>query len=136
MGNDLVAEGLAESVLSVHYMVARYPTGRPMYALCAGCEWSDSFGSVNEARTAHARHVVDVLRSNDVEVIDAVRVYAAAALNSDGEVQPVSTSFETPAQAGQDLAGLLGDDYFRDRQPFVATAIVQKWRPLEPATVR
>lgn len=83
MGNDLVAEGLAESVLSVHYMVARYPTGRPMYALCAGCEWSDSFGSVNEARTAHARHVVDVLRSNDVEVIDAVRVYAAAALNSE-----------------------------------------------------
>lgn len=75
-----------ETILSPKGLLNRYfrsttwwrvtQPGDRMYALCAGCEWSDSFGSVNEARTAHARHVVDVLRSNDVEVIDAVRVYA------------------------------------------------------------
>ncbi|SIA42536.1 Uncharacterised protein [Mycobacteroides abscessus subsp. abscessus] len=61
---------LAESVMAVHYMVPRYPTGRSMYALCAGCEWTATFPSQNEARKSHAAHVIDVLNAEDVVVIE------------------------------------------------------------------
>ncbi|WP_396909944.1 hypothetical protein [Mycolicibacterium sp.] len=130
----MTSTDLAVSILSVHYMVARYPTGRPMSALCAGCEWTASFGSGDQARKAHAAHVLDVLNADDVTVVDAdARLFAAATVAGDGTIQPVSGTFSTAAQAEEDLAALLGDDYYRDRHPFVATAIAPTWRPIEPA---
>lgn len=61
------------------------------------------------------------------------RVYAAATLLSDGTVEPISASFSTLAEAEQDLAILRGDDYYRDRRPFIATSQVPHWRPVEAA---
>lgn len=60
--------------------------------------------------------------------------YAAAVSRDNGTVEPVSSTFGTRAEAEHDLAVLLGDDYYRDRRPFVATAAKQTWTPLEPAT--
>lgn len=62
------------------------------------------------------------------------RVYAAATLLSDGTVEPVSTSFTTRAEAEHDLAILRGDDYYRDRRPFIATSVVQHWHPVDTAS--
>lgn len=59
------------------------------------------------------------------------RVYAPAAFRSDGAIEPVTNSFSTRSQAEQELAGLLGDDYYRDRQPFLATSVAQIWRPVD-----
>lgn len=56
------------------------------------------------------------------------RVYAPATVRSDGTVEPVTNPFGTRAEAEQELAGLLGDDYYRDRRPFIATAIAPAWR--------
>lgn len=124
---------LAQSVLAVHYMVPRYPADRQPYALCAGCEWTEPFSAIGAARKRHGAHVLDVLNANDIEVTEADgHVYAAAAADSDGTIRPVSRAFGTRSEAEDDLATLRGDDYYRDRQPFVATAIAQTWRPIEP----
>lgn len=64
----------------------------------------------------------------------AEQQYAAAVLSSNGTVEPVSSTFEMRAEAERDLAVLLGDDYYRDRQPFLATAMKQTWTLLEPTT--
>lgn len=58
------------------------------------------------------------------------RVYAAATVRSDGTVEPVSNPFDTRAQAEHDLALLLGDDYYRDCRPFIATSTAPVWRPV------
>ncbi|TDH17988.1 hypothetical protein [Mycobacteroides franklinii] len=65
MSNDI-----PESIMSVHYMLPKYPPGRSMYALCAGCEWTDIFPSQNDARKSHAAHVIDVLNANDITVVE------------------------------------------------------------------
>ncbi|WP_131823274.1 hypothetical protein [Mycobacteroides chelonae] len=123
---------ITQSVLAVHYMVARYPANQSMYALCAGCEWTNSFASPGEARKEHAAHVLEILNDNDIEVIEADgRVYAAAAVEDTGTVCPISRTFGTQTEAEQDLAVLLGDDYYKDRQPFIAAAPSQTWRPIE-----
>lgn len=130
----MTSTDLAVSILSVHYLVAHYPTGRPMSALCAGCDWTASFGSGDQARKSHAAHVLDVLNANGVTAADAdARLFAAATVAGDGTIQPVPGTFTTAAQAEEDLAALLGDDYYRDRHPFVAATLTPTWRPIEPA---
>ncbi|QFS94623.1 hypothetical protein FIV07_28010 (plasmid) [Mycobacterium sp. THAF192] len=59
------------------------------------------------------------------------RVYAPATVGSNGTIEPVSNSFSTRAEADQELAALLGDDYYRDRRPFIAASVTQVWRPVE-----
>ncbi|WP_131722473.1 hypothetical protein [Mycolicibacterium conceptionense] len=71
-----------------------------------------------------------VKRGVTIEVAGS-RVYAPAALRGDGTIEPVSNSFSTLDLAEQELAGLLGDDYYRDCRPFVATSVAQVWRPVE-----
>lgn len=57
-----------------------------------------------------------------------LRVYAPATMLRDGTVEPVTNPFNTRAEAEEELAGLLGDDYYRDRRPFIATSIAPVWR--------
>lgn len=60
-----------------------------------------------------------------------LRVYAAATVRADGTVEPVSNPLPTRDAAEQELAGLLGDDYYRDCRPFIATSVTQIWRPVD-----
>lgn len=60
-----------------------------------------------------------------------VRVYAPATVRSDGTVEPVTNPFDTPAEAERELAGLLGDDYYRDQRPFIATSDAPVWRAVD-----
>lgn len=83
-----------------------------------------------------AAQLAEALMQHGVTIAGpAEQQYAAAISRGDGTVEPVSSPFATRAEAEHDLAVLLGDDYYRDRRPFVATATKQTWTPLEPATV-
>lgn len=88
-------------------------------------------------RQASGGHVLDaaqlaqVLVERGVTLVDQGRVYAAATVCDDGTVAPVSDSFATRTEAEHDLAVLLGDDYYRDRQPFIATSVLPAWRPVD-----
>lgn len=64
------------------------------------------------------------------------RVYAAATVRRDGTVEPVSNPFGTRDEAEQELAGLLGDDYYRDCRPFIATSVAPVWRPVDLADLK
>lgn len=59
------------------------------------------------------------------------RRYAAATELEDGTVQPISSAFNTLGEAERDLAVLLGDDYYRDRRPFIAAGTEPTWRRVD-----
>lgn len=88
-------------------------------------------------RQASGEHVLDaaqlaqVLVERGVTLVDQGRVYAAATVCDDGTVAPVSDSFATRTEAEHELAVLLGDDYYRDRRPFIATSVLPEWRPVD-----
>lgn len=64
------------------------------------------------------------------------RTYAVATRLRDGCTRVLSTTFPTPADAARELAVMLGDDYYRDQHPFVATTVESPWVPVdEPVLV-
>lgn len=78
-----------------------------------------------------AAALAEALVARGVTLEDAkARVYAAATVRSDGTVEPVSNPFDTQAEAEHDLALLLGNDYYRDYRPFIATSTAPVWRPV------
>lgn len=74
---DVQAGALMAGIIAVHYMIPKYLAGTPGLAgICAGCQWCGRFGSVNDARRAHAGHVLDELRSNGCDIVDRGAVLA------------------------------------------------------------
>lgn len=63
------------------------------------------------------------------------RVYAVATTLPDRTTRPLSTTFPTPGAAAQELAAMLGDDYYRDQQPFIATTVEPQWVPIDEPTL-
>lgn len=94
-------------------------------ALAAAIRQVDGSHSLGAAALAEA------LVERGVTVGDR-KVYAPATLRSDGTVEPVTNPLDTQAKAEQELAGLLGDDYYRDQRLFIATSIAPVWRAVEP----
>ncbi|CAN3132292.1 hypothetical protein ACNUDN_30655 [Mycobacterium sp. smrl_JER01] len=89
---------------------------------------------VDGAHRLGAAELAEALVSRGVTITDpAEQLYATAVDAGDGTVQPVSTPSRTSTEAEDDLATLLGDDYYRDRRPFIATAPRQIWSPIAPA---
>lgn len=79
-----------------------------------------------------AAQLARALVERGVTLVDqGPRVYAAATVRNDGTVAPISDSFDTRTEAEHNLAVLLGDDYYRDRRPFVATSVLPAWRPVD-----
>ena len=86
---------------------------------------------VDGGHTLGAAQLAEALVERGVTIADpASRVFAAATFDSTGTIVPLSNSFPTQAEAQEDLAALLGDDYYRDQRPFIATAIAALWRPV------
>lgn len=74
---DVQAGELMIGIIAVHCMSPKYLTGAPgLTGSCAGCQWCGRFSSPNEARRAHAAHVLDELRSNGCDVVDLVALLA------------------------------------------------------------
>jgi hypothetical protein len=62
------------------------------------------------------------------------RTYAVATKLRDGTTRALSTTFPTPGEAAHELAVMLGDDYYRDQHPSIATTVESPWVPVdEPA---
>lgn len=87
---------------------------------------------VDGAHTLGAAALAEALVDRGVRIPGPTEwLYAAAAVaDADGMVHPVSAPFPTAAEAEQELATLLGDDYYRDRRPFIATTPRQLWNPV------
>lgn len=68
--SDSAATSLAQSILSVHTMVRRNEPHAPGYTLCAGCEWTRSIDSLQQAHHEHATHVLEVIASNSIALVD------------------------------------------------------------------
>jgi len=84
---------------------------------------------VDGSHTLGAAQLAEALVERGVTMADQTsRVFAAATVDSAGTIVPLSNSFPTQAEAQEDLAVLLGDDYYRDQRPFIATAIPPRWR--------
>ncbi len=56
-------------------------------------------------------------------------VFAVATRLGDGSIRALSKSFGTRGEAEHELAVLMGDDYYRDQRPFVATSWKPQWFP-------
>lgn len=63
------------------------------------------------------------------------RAYAVATRLRDGSTRALSTTFATPGEAARELAVLLGDDYYRDQNPFVATTVQSPWVLVDEPTL-
>lgn len=86
---------------------------------------------VDGSHTLGAAQLAEALVERGVTMADpTAHVFAAATVDSAGAIVPLSNSFPTQAEAQEDLAVLLGDDYYRDQRPFIATSIPPLWRPL------
>lgn len=59
------------------------------------------------------------------------RTYSVAARHRDGNTRALSQSFATLSEAAHELARMRGDDYYRDRHPFVATCVESPWVPVD-----
>ncbi|MFN6548569.1 hypothetical protein [Mycolicibacterium nivoides] len=68
--SDCTATSLAESILSVHAMVRRNEPHAPGYTLCVGCEWTRSIDSLQQARQEHAAHILEVIASNSIALVN------------------------------------------------------------------
>lgn len=78
-------------------------------------------------RGSAAQAAVDAMLNNAPEATQSVRFYAVAVKGADGVIQEVSGSFATFEEASRELSQLLGDDFYRDRDPFVATRLEEPW---------
>lgn len=84
---------------------------------------------VDGSHSLGAAELAEALVERGVRISDPDRcVYAVATVCRDGTIEPVSNSFGTEAEAQQDLAVLCGDDYYRDREPFIASSSAQVWQ--------
>lgn len=86
---------------------------------------------VDGSHSMGAAALAEALVERGVRFEDSGCVYAAATVRADGTVEPVSNPLPTRVAAEQELAGLLGDDYYRDCSPFIATSVAQIWRPVD-----
>lgn len=60
--------------------------------------------------------------------------YAVVVNDADGSQHRVSKVFDSPAAANDERRWMLGDDYFRDRHPFVGVRNASRWLPVTPST--
>jgi hypothetical protein len=93
-------------------------------------EWYSEHGEFDDLTIDSAEDLRDYIdRAVGHSALAGDVVFAVATRLGDGSIRALSKSFASRGEAEQELAVLLGDDYYRDQRPFVATSWKPQWFP-------